>query len=140
MVDSSRRHSKFELLNKLNQENRISTTKDLIYGENPEVGERRRISASCQIADFATVAGGGTYRKTAGERMAYKMIHKFHAYKERFGEVHMCVGCGRCTQRCPECISISHTLRKMNGMNIYSNSELVNSMFSCAKKYLMSVK
>lgn len=90
------------------------TTKDITYGDNPEVGERRRISSSCQIADFATVAGGGTYRKTAGERMAYKMIHKFHAYKERFGERHMCVGCGRCTERCPECISISHTLRKMN--------------------------
>ena len=27
-----------------------------------------------------------------------------------------------------------------SGMNIYSNSELVNSMFGCAKKYLMSVK
>ena len=25
------------------------------------------------------------------------------------------------------------------GMNIYSNSELINSMFDCAKKYLMKV-
>ena len=26
------------------------------------------------------------------------------------------------------------------GMNIYSNSELINSMFDCAKKYLMNLK
>jgi len=89
------------------------TTKDLVYGDNPEVGERRRISASCQIESFAKVAGGGDYRKTAGDRMRYKMLHKFHDYKARFNDSHMCVGCGRCTERCPECISITHTLKKM---------------------------
>ena len=26
----------------------------------------------------------------------------------------MCVGCGRCTNRCPEFISISATVNKMN--------------------------
>ncbi len=48
------------------------TTRDVIYGDNPEVGERRRVSASCQIDDFAKVAGGGNYRLTAGDRMRYK--------------------------------------------------------------------
>jgi len=90
------------------------TTKDIIYTDNGEVGERRRINASCQIADFATVAGGGDYRKTAGDRMRYKMLHKFHDYKARFKDSHMCVGCGRCTERCPEFISITHTLNKMS--------------------------
>ncbi|MBQ4181405.1 MAG: anaerobic sulfite reductase subunit AsrA [Firmicutes bacterium] len=89
------------------------TTRDVIYGDNPEVGERRRVSASCQIDTFAKVAGGGDYRTTAGDRMRYKMLHKFHDYKARFGESHMCVGCGRCTGRCPEFISITVTLRKM---------------------------
>src|SRR5699024_5733266 len=78
------------------------TTRDIIYGDNPEVGERRRVSASCQIDTFAKVAGGGDYRTTAGDRMRYKMLHKFHDYKARFGESNMCVGCGRCTARCPE--------------------------------------
>ncbi len=90
------------------------TTRDVIYGDNPEVGERRRVSASCQIDTFAKVAGGGDYRTTAGDRMRYKMLHKFHDYKERFKDSHMCVGCGRCTHRCPEFISISKTLEKMN--------------------------
>ena len=90
------------------------TTRDVIYGDNPEVGERRRVSASCQIDDFAKVAGGGNYRLTAGDRMRYKMLHKFHDYDARFHEGHMCVGCGRCTSRCPEFISITTTLKKMN--------------------------
>ena len=34
--------------------------------------------------------------------------------KARFGEEHMCVGCGRCTHRCPELISISATVNKMS--------------------------
>jgi len=89
------------------------TTRDVIYGDNPEVGERRRVSASCQIDTFARVAGGADYRTTAGDRMRYKMLHKFHDYKERFKDSHMCVGCGRCTVRCPEYISITVTLGKM---------------------------
>jgi anaerobic sulfite reductase subunit A len=90
------------------------TTRDIIYGDNPEVGERRRVASSCQIDDFAKVAGGGDYRTTAGDRMRYKMLHKFHDYEARFHEGHMCVGCGRCTSRCPEFISITTTLKKMN--------------------------
>lgn len=90
------------------------TTRDLIYGDNPEVGERRRVSASCQIEGFDQMAGQRELRSTAGDRMRYKVLHKFHDYKARFGESHMCVGCGRCTHRCPELISISATIAKVN--------------------------
>ena len=78
------------------------------------VGERRRVTASCQIAGFDQMAGQREFRSTAGERMRYKVLHKFHDYKARFGEGHMCVGCGRCTHRCPELISISATVNKVN--------------------------
>lgn len=90
------------------------TTRDIIYGDNPEVGERRRVTASCQIAGFDQMAQQKEFRSTAAARMRYKMMHKFHDYKARFEDSHMCVGCGRCTHRCPEFISISATLNKMN--------------------------
>ena len=67
------------------------TTRDVIYGDNPEVGERRRVTASCQIAGFDQMAGQREFRSAAGERMRYKVLHKFHDYKARFGEGHMCV-------------------------------------------------
>lgn len=90
------------------------SSRDLHYSDNNEIGERRRISASCQIDGFDTVAGGNSYRKKASERIRFKMLHKFHDYKQRFDDRHMCVGCGRCTARCPEMISITTTLDKMN--------------------------
>lgn len=90
------------------------TTRDVIYGDNPEVGERRRVAASCQIAGFDQMAGQKEFRSTAAERMRYKVLHKFHDYKARFGEEHMCVGCGSCTRRCPELISISATVNKVS--------------------------
>lgn len=90
------------------------TTRDICYGDNPEVGERRRVSASCQVAGFDQMAGQREFRATAGDRMRYKVLHKFHDYKARFGEGDMCVGCGRCTHRCPELISIAATLDKVS--------------------------
>ncbi|MEG1857325.1 MAG: anaerobic sulfite reductase subunit AsrA [Pseudoflavonifractor sp.] len=90
------------------------STRDVIYGDNPEVGERRRVSSSCQIAGFDQMAGQREFRSTAGDRMRYKVLHKFHDYNARFGEGHMCVGCGRCTHRCPELISISATINKVS--------------------------
>ncbi len=90
------------------------TTRDLYYGDNPEVGERRRVTASCQVAGFDQMAQQREFRDTAAARMRYKMLHKFHDYKARFEDSHMCVGCGRCTHRCPEFISISATLAKMS--------------------------
>ncbi len=90
------------------------TTRDIQYGDNPEVGERRRVSASCQIEGFDRMAGQRELRSAPGDRMRYKVLHKFHDYKARFKESHMCVGCGRCTHRCPEFISISATVNKMN--------------------------
>ncbi len=90
------------------------TTRDILYGENPEVGERRRVTASCQIEGFDQMAGQREIRSTAGERMRYKLLHKFHDYKARFGDSHMCVGCGRCMERCPEMISIAATVNKMS--------------------------
>ena len=88
-------------------------TTDVIYNENTHVGERKRTTASCQIEGFTDMAGGHVFRKTAGERMRYKVLHKFHDYKARFKDFHMCVGCGRCTSRCPEFISITATVNKM---------------------------
>lgn len=89
------------------------TTTDIAYNENANVGERRRTAASCQIAGFTDMAGGHSFRPTAGDRMRYKVLHKFHDYKARFKDYHMCVGCGRCIDRCPEFITITGAVEKM---------------------------
>lgn len=89
------------------------TTTDIMYNENAKMGERRRTQASCQVKGFDEMAGGHDFRHTIADRYRYKTLHKIHDYNEQFGLGHMCVGCGRCTSRCPEFISFSATINKV---------------------------
>ncbi len=79
---------------------------------------RKRVWSGCQIDGFSKVAGGHEYRTDKGQRMRYKIMHKFHNFKERFG-AQMCVGCGRCVEACPEYIDIRESLKRLyNGQSI----------------------
>ncbi len=89
------------------------TTRDVVYTENDKAGERRRVSASCQVPGFDQMAMQKEFRSTAGDRIRYRVLHKFHDYDARFHEGHMCVGCGRCSDRCPAYIEITSTVNKM---------------------------
>lgn len=89
------------------------TTRDFAYSENANAGERRRVSASCQVKGFDQMAMQKEFRDTAGDRLRYRVLHKFHDYDARFHEGHMCVGCGRCSDRCPAYIEITATVNKM---------------------------
>lgn len=86
---------------------------DIFYKENQNMGERRRVWASCMVDGFSDMAGGHAFRKKQGERMRFRVMHKFHDYKKRF-DYHMCVGCGRCDDACPEYISIANCVNRLN--------------------------
>ncbi|MDO5690091.1 MAG: anaerobic sulfite reductase subunit AsrA [Tissierellia bacterium] len=89
------------------------TMEDIAYGENVKAGERRRRWAGCMVDGFTDVAGGEAYRRKYGERMRFKALHKVYDFKKRQG-YHMCTGCGRCDDACPEYISFSSTINKIN--------------------------
>ena len=89
------------------------TMQDVFYSDNGRAGERRRVGASCMVDGYTDVAGGGQYRKKNGERMRFKVLHKISDFKKRFG-YQMCVGCGRCDDICPEYISFSNIINKVN--------------------------
>ena len=89
------------------------TTQDIAYEENQSSGERRRVWAGCHIDKFTNMAGGHEFRKEYSSRMIFKTMHKIYDYNKRFKE-HMCVGCGRCDDQCPEYISFSKCINKVN--------------------------
>jgi anaerobic sulfite reductase subunit A len=94
------------------------TAYDMNYDIDTNAGERRRINASCHSDKFTDMAGGHKFREKVGDRMRYKVLHKVHDHKARFGEKEsggsdMCVGCGRCDERCPVLISFSTTVNKL---------------------------
>ena len=86
-------------------------TVDVLYDETSRDGERRRVWSSCMLRDFTLTAGGGMARKTQGANMRFKVLHKVFDYKRRFdADEHMCVGCGRCIDRCPQDIDYLDTI------------------------------
>jgi anaerobic sulfite reductase subunit A len=88
------------------------TMQDIFYKDNGKAGERRRVWASCHVDGYTDMAGGHSFRKDKGQRMRFKVLHKVHDYKKRWG-YHMCVGCGRCDDICPEYISFSNCVNKL---------------------------
>lgn len=88
------------------------TMQDIFYKDNENAGERRRVWASCQVDGYTDMAGGHSFRKDKGQRMRFKVMHKVYDYKKRWG-YHMCVGCGRCDDICPEYISFSECVNKL---------------------------
>ncbi len=89
------------------------TMQDIFYKDNGKAGERRRVWASCHVDGYTDIAGGHVYRQKNGQRMRFKVLHKVYDFKKRFG-YHMCVGCGRCDDMCPEYISYSNCINKLN--------------------------
>ncbi|MBO3446017.1 anaerobic sulfite reductase subunit AsrA [Clostridium sp. CCUG 7971] len=89
------------------------TMQDIFYKENENVGERRRVWASCQVDGYSDMAGGHSFRNKHGQRMRFKTMHKIYDFNKRFGN-HMCVGCGRCDDACPQYISFSSCIEKVN--------------------------
>lgn len=88
------------------------TMQDIFYKDNANVGERRRVWASCQVDGYTDMAGGHSFRKTQGERFRFKVMHKIYDFEKRFGYT-MCVGCGRCDDVCPEYISYANCINRL---------------------------
>ena len=63
------------------------------------VGKRVRVWDSCQLDEFASVAGGHDFRSTRAARQRHRFMRK-GVYQ--FDAYHLigCVGCGRCAQAC----------------------------------------
>ncbi|MDO5096064.1 MAG: anaerobic sulfite reductase subunit AsrA [Peptostreptococcaceae bacterium] len=89
------------------------TSTDISYDDNGNVGERKRVWAGCHVDKFTDMAGGHTFRKDNGSRMRFKTMHKIYDFKKIFG-TDMCVGCGRCDDRCPEYISFANCINKVS--------------------------
>lgn len=89
------------------------TMQDVVLSDDKKRGERRRVWAGCHVDGFTDMAGGHGFRSNNGERMRFKTMHKVNDFHKRFDE-HMCVGCGRCDDVCPEYISFSKCINKLD--------------------------
>ncbi|MBU0754724.1 MAG: 4Fe-4S dicluster domain-containing protein [Planctomycetes bacterium] len=75
------------------------------YGVTERVSMNNREGAkvkhlySCNLVDFAMVAGNHNFRPRAETRLKYRYYHQHRGFVESFGQP-MCVGCYRCGRVC----------------------------------------
>ncbi len=77
-------------------------------------GVRYRVWNSCQMDDFAKVAGGEDFRKGREARQRHRYYRKFKYPVDKFNR-HFCTGCGRCTRSCMAGISLVDTVNSLLG-------------------------
>lgn len=69
---------------------------------------------SCNLIDFAGVAGGHNFRPDSSSRLKYRYYHKHRGFQEAFEEP-LCVGCGRCGQACLAGITVPDVIASVRG-------------------------
>lgn len=69
-------------------------------------GTKFRCWDSCMFSDYTRMAGGHNPRPTKKERVRNRYMHKLSYFRERYGQ-QLCVGCGRCVEKCPAHMDIS---------------------------------
>jgi sulfhydrogenase subunit beta (sulfur reductase) len=69
---------------------------------------------SCNIVDFAEVAGGHNFRAERHIRIKYRYYHKHRGFVEAYEEA-LCVGCGRCGEACLAGITVPEVIASVRG-------------------------
>lgn len=64
---------------------------------------------SCMFSDYSRMAGGHNPRPTKKERLRNRYLHKLAYFDERYGKT-LCVGCGRCIEKCPAGLDITRVI------------------------------
>ncbi|MBF0253138.1 MAG: 4Fe-4S dicluster domain-containing protein [Candidatus Omnitrophica bacterium] len=79
-------------------------------------GERTRNWDSCQLEEFALVAGGESFREERLSRQRHRYYRKFDYSVKKFNK-YFCTGCGRCTRACVAGIKLKETLNSLKKEN-----------------------
>ncbi len=72
---------------------------------------------SCNVIDFATVAGGHNFRPERSTRLKYRYYHKHRGFVEAYEES-LCVGCGRCGEACLAGITVPEVIASVRGEEV----------------------
>jgi ferredoxin len=91
-----------------------------VYDEvelNLNDGERKRRWDSCQLDEFARVAGGENFREHQAARLRHRFMRKGRYLIEKYGELG-CTGCGRCARSCLVDISPVNVFNDVHGTKV----------------------
>jgi ferredoxin len=84
---------------------------DIDSDNHGEEGTKYRCWDSCMFSDYSRMAGGHNPRPTKKERVRNRYLHKLSFFHDRYGQL-LCVGCGRCVEKCPAHMDITTFIDK----------------------------
>lgn len=76
--------------------------------------KKTKMLYSCNLIDFAEVAGGHNFRPEQHIRLKYRYYHKHRGFVEAYEES-LCVGCGRCGEACLAEITVPAVISSVRG-------------------------
>ena len=76
-----------------------------------KMGTEMRYWDSCMFSEYTRMAGGHNPRPSIKERLRNRYLHKLSFFAERYGQG-LCVGCGRCIEKCPANLDISKIIER----------------------------
>jgi len=79
---------------------------DISQDNAMRMGERYRCWDSCMFSSYTLMAGHHNPRADKLSRVRNRFMHKLCFFEERYGKS-LCVGCGRCVEKCPVALDIT---------------------------------
>ena len=75
-------------------------------------GLKLRTWDSCMFGEYTQMAGGHNPRPSKKERVRNRFLHKLQYFNEKH-DMSLCVGCGRCIEKCPVNMDITKFIRQV---------------------------
>ncbi len=79
-------------------------------------GVRFRCWDSCMFSEYTAMAGGHNPRPFKKDRVRNRFMHKLNYFEDRYGKK-LCVGCGRCVEKCPVNLDITVLIDKIGALS-----------------------
>ena len=78
-------------------------------------GERFRSWDSCMFSSYTLMAGKHNPRADKMPRVRQRFLHKLCFFEDRYGRS-LCVGCGRCVEKCPVALDITELIDEIGAL------------------------
>ena len=95
---------------------------DISQENRKKDGVRFRCWDSCMFSEYTAMAGGHNPRPEKLERVRNRFMHKLNFFERRYG-MSLCVGCGRCVEKCPVALDITRLIDDIGSYEIKASAQ-----------------
>ncbi|MDR1421583.1 MAG: 4Fe-4S dicluster domain-containing protein [Coriobacteriales bacterium] len=95
---------------------------DIGQNNRMKEGERFRSWDSCMFSSYTLMAGHHNPRADKMPRVRQRFLHKLCFFEDRYGRS-LCVGCGRCVEKCPVALDITELIDEIGALDLPSATD-----------------